>query len=132
MSEQDFKTKFKNSSQVLQSLFEDGKSPLSEHFLRWKLWSRWGELMGSSIAENSEPVGYYQKRLYVYVKNSSVMHHMYFLKKNMILKISKEFHPHFVKEIIYTLDKKSVPRESLQSESLKDNINKILQRDSED
>lgn len=132
MDELDYKTKFKISSQVLQSLFEDGKSPLSEHFLRWKLWSRWAELMGAGIAENSEPVGYHQKKLYVYVKNSSVMHHMYFLKKNIIMKIAKEFHPNFVKEIVYTLDKRSVPKESLQAESLKDNIDKILQRDSED
>ena len=128
----DYKTKFKMSSQVLQSLFEDGKSPLSEHFLRWKLWSRWEELMGESIAENSEPVGYYQKKLYVFVKNSSVMHHMYFLRQNMIRKIAKEFHRNFVKEIIFTLDKKSVPTESNQAESLKDNIDKILQRDSEE
>ncbi|MBL7544958.1 MAG: DUF721 domain-containing protein [Bdellovibrionaceae bacterium] len=132
MDELDYKTKFKVSSQVLQSLFEDGKSPLSEHFLRWKLWSRWKELMGDGIAENSEPVGYYQKKLYVYVKNSSVMHHMYFLKKNMLLKIAKEFHPTFIKEMIFTLDKKSVPRESLQSNALKEDIDKILQRDSED
>lgn len=132
MSENDFKSKFKASSQVLQSLFEDGKSPLSEHFLRWKLWSRWEELMGAGIAENSEPVGYYQKKLYVYVKNSSVMHHMYFLKKNMIQKISKDFHPKFINEIIFTLDKKSIPKESNQVESLKDNIDRILQRDAED
>jgi hypothetical protein len=132
MSEIDFKSKFKVSSQVLQSLFEDGKSPLSEHFLRWKLWSRWKELMGDGIAENSEPVGYHQKKLYIFVKNSSVMHHMYFLKKNMIQKIAKDFHPKFVKEIIFTLDKKSVPRESVDSESLKDNIDRILQRDTDE
>lgn len=132
MDEIDYKTKFKVSSQVLQSLFENGKSPLSEHFLRWKLWSRWKELMGDGIAENSEPVGYHQKKLYIFVKNSSVMHHMYFLKKNIIVKIAKEFHPTFVNDIIFTLDKKSVPRESLQSESLKENIDKILQRDAED
>lgn len=60
------------------------------------------------------------------------MHHMYFLKKNIIVKIAKEFHPTFVNDIIFTLDKKSVPRESLQSESLKENIDKILQRDAED
>ncbi|OYZ18109.1 MAG: hypothetical protein B7Y39_14170 [Bdellovibrio sp. 28-41-41] len=132
MDENDFKTKFKVSSQVLQSLFENGKSPLSEHFLRWKLWSRWKELMGDGIAENSEPVGYYQKKLYIFVKNSSVMHHMYFLKKNMIKKIAKEFHPTFVRDIIFTLDKRSVPRESIQSDSLKENIDKILQRDAEE
>tara|TARA_B110001454_G_scaffold219179_1_gene250861 strand:+ start:156079 stop:156477 length:399 start_codon:yes stop_codon:yes gene_type:complete len=132
MDEIDYKTKFKVSSQVLQSLFENGKSPLSEHFLRWKLWSRWKELMGDGIAENSEPVGYHQKKLYIFVKNSSVMHHMYFLKKNMIKKIAKEFHPTFVNEIIFTLDKRSVPRESIQSDTLKENIDKILQRDAED
>ena len=88
--------------------------------------------MGDGIAENSEPVGYHQKKLYIFVKNSSVMHHMYFLKKNMIKKIAKEFHPTFVKDIIFTLDKRSVPRESIQSDSLKENIDKILQRDAEE
>lgn len=128
----DYKSKFKISSQVLQTLFENGKSPLSEHFLRWKLWSRWKELMGESIAENSEPVGYHQKKLYVYVKNSSVMHHMYFLKHNMVKKIAKDFHPKFVKEIIFTLDKKSVPKEANRAEDLKENIEKILQRDADE
>ncbi|MCK6599549.1 MAG: DUF721 domain-containing protein, partial [Bdellovibrionaceae bacterium] len=100
----DFKTKFKISGQVLQNLFEGGNSPLSEHFLRWKLWSKWRDLMGTSIADMSEPVGYSDKKLYVYVKNPTMMHHMYFLKNNMVRKIQKDFHPHFINDIVFTLD----------------------------
>ena len=129
MDENDFKTKFKVSSQVLQSLFENGKSPLSEHFLRWKLWSKWKELMGPSISDSCEPVGYANKKLYVFVKNSTLMHHMYFLRGNMIRKIQKDFHKDFVKEIIYTLDRKKIPSDELEKEKLKQDLAQILSKD---
>lgn len=129
MDDIDLKSKFKNSGHVLQALFESGNSPLSEHFLRWKLWSQWKELMGEMIATNSEPVGYSHKKLYVYVKNSTMLHHMYFIRNNMLRKIKKDFHPSFVQEIYFTLDRKKVPHESDEQEKIKEDIQNILAKD---
>ncbi|NUM58821.1 MAG: DUF721 domain-containing protein [Bdellovibrionaceae bacterium] len=129
MDEMDFKTKFKISGQVLQNLFEGGNSPLSEHFLRWKLWSKWRDLMGTSIADMSEPVGYSDKKLYVYVKNPTMMHHMYFLKNNMVRKIQKDFHPHFINDIVFTLDRKKVPSSEIEKDKIKDSLSSILNKD---
>lgn len=129
MDEIDLKSKFKVSGQVLQNLFESGNSPLSQHFLRWKLWSKWRELMGASISDSCEPVGYANKKLYIFVKNSTMMHHMYFLKGNMIRKIQKDFHKDFVTEIVFTLDRKKIPSDEFQKEKLKDDLSQILTKD---
>ena len=89
MAEQDFKTKFRNSAQVLQSLFENGKSPLSEQFLRWKLWAQWQEIVGPSVGSTTEPVGISKGVLILWVKNSSWMQQLYFMK-NQIRRTIKE------------------------------------------
>lgn len=132
MDDIDLKSKFKVSGQVLQSLFENGKSPLSEHFLRWKLWSKWKDLMGDSISESCEPVGYSNKKLYIFVRNSTLLHHMYFLKGNMIRKIKKDFHKDFVNEIIFTLDRKKIPSDELEKEKLKNSLAQLIKNEEDE
>ncbi|MGZ3793192.1 MAG: DUF721 domain-containing protein [Bdellovibrio sp.] len=110
-------------SEVLQSLFENGKSPLSEQFMRWKLWAKWGEVVGPTIATNTEPVGFQRGVLYVWVRNSSWMQQMIFLKDPIRDTINKKFENNFVKYIKFTLDRRDVPNSN--QESFKDMIQKI-------
>lgn len=131
MDDIDLKSKFKVSGQLLQSLFEDGRSPLSENFLRWKLWSRWKVLVGNEIAAHSEPVGYNRKKLYIFVKNSSVLHHLYYLKGNILKRIKSDFHPTFVNDIIFTTDRKNIPSNSADSDGLKKQIEQLLGKDTD-
>lgn len=70
-----------NGGEVMRSLFEGGRSPLSEQFLRWKLWGRWKEYVGPTIAENSEPVGLVRGVLYIWVKHSVWMQQMVFFER---------------------------------------------------
>ena len=55
----------KGSDAVLQALFENGNSPLSAPFLRWKMWKKWPEYVGATIAEVTEPVGLEKGTLYI-------------------------------------------------------------------
>lgn len=124
MKESNYKPQFKGPSEVLQSLFENGHQSLSAQFLRWKLWMKWREVVGTSIADHSEPVAYYRGTLYVWVTSSAWMQQMHFLKDQIKATIEHKFHPTFVKNIRFTLDRRSVPQENV--EDFKNQIEKIM------
>jgi predicted nucleic acid-binding Zn ribbon protein len=124
------KKKFSVGSEVLQSLFENGKSPLSEQFMRWKLWARWEEVVGPTIAKNAEPVGFQRGTLYVWVRSSSWMQQMVFMRDPIRNTINQKFENNFVKYIKFTLDRRDVPNQD-QSE-FKDMIAKIAPENDND
>ena len=111
MRENDFKTKFKSSAEVLKSLFDDKKKGgvVSDQFLRWKLWMQWSELVGSSIAEYTEPVSYRDGVLWLWVKNSTWMQQMTFMSDSIKNVIEQKFRKGYVREIRFTLDRKALP-----------------------
>lgn len=117
------KKKLSLGSEVLQSLFENGKSPLSEQFMRWKLWAKWEEVVGPTIAKNAEPVGFQRGVLYVWVRNSSWMQQMIFMKDQIRDTINQKFDNNFVKYIRFTLDRHEVPQGD--ESDLKDIIRKF-------
>ncbi|MGE0633222.1 MAG: DUF721 domain-containing protein [Pseudobdellovibrionaceae bacterium] len=102
--------KLLDSSTVLQRLFEDGKSPLSAQFLRWKLWGRWSDYVGSTIAAQTDPVGYLDGTLYVWVSNATWMQHLSFVRSQMKTNINTKLGKSFVKDIRLTLDRRQVPK----------------------
>ena len=117
------KKKFAVGSEVLQSLFENGKSPLSEQFMRWKLWARWAEVVGPTIAQNAEPVGFQRGTLFVWVRSSAWMQQMVFMREHIKNTINQKFENNFVKYIKFTLDRREVPNQD-QTE-FKEMIQKI-------
>lgn len=117
--------KLTNSSAVLQSLFENGKSALSLQFLRWKLWMKWADYVGPTMAAASEPVGYSKGVLYIWVKNSSWMQQMVFMREPMAQKINNLLKFKYVYEIRLTLDRRSVPSDAQESEELRQHIASI-------
>lgn len=119
-------------SEALQGLFENGKSPLSQQFLRWKIWRKWAEFVGASIGEHSEPVGYVRGTLYVWVKNSTWMQQMVFMKNPIRDQINKKLGFNFVKNIHFTLDKMSVPKDAQEAKDLKESIAKLMINDNLD
>lgn len=123
------KSKLTLGSQVLQALFENGKSPLSVQFIRWKLWRKWPEIMGPTIAENCEPVGYKQGVLFLWVKNSTWMQQMVFMRDPMTKKINDHLKMRYVTEIRLTLDRRSVPADAQGQEDLKDSMATIIGED---
>lgn len=102
--------KLNSGSAVLQSLFEGKDSPLSEQFVRWKIWYSWSDYVGPMIAKCSLPVGYNKGTLFVWVKNSTWMHHMQFLRETLQEQINVRLGRPFVKKIWLTLDRHEVPQ----------------------
>ena len=110
MADQDYDPKFKSGTEVLQGLFENGKSPLSEQFLRWKMWARWEEIVGSTLSKSCEPVGLQWGVLVIWVPHSTVMQQMIFLKENILIAVRKAFPQMKIKDIKFTLDRKDMPQ----------------------
>ena len=95
---------------VLQSLFQNSKSELSDQFLRWKLWSFWPQIVGPTLAKSSEPVGYSKGCLYVWVDNSARMQEFSFIAGSMKEKINIYLEKKWVRQIKFTLDRRAVPK----------------------
>lgn len=78
--------------------------------MRWKLWAKWEEVVGPTIAKNAEPVGFQRGVLYVWVRNSTWMQQMIFMKDPIRDTINQKFENNFVKYIKFTLDRREVPQ----------------------
>jgi predicted nucleic acid-binding Zn ribbon protein len=120
------KPKISSGSEVLQALFENGKSELSVQFIRWKLWMKWSEFVGPTMGQVSEPVGYKDGTLFVWVKNSSWMQQMVFMREPLRDTINKKLEKYYVKEIRLTMDRNQVPADAETSDQLKDSISSII------
>lgn len=121
----DQKSRLLPVANVLQTVLGNGRSPLSEQFTRWKLWRCWPEVVGEQISKNTQPVGYYKGRLYIWVRSSTQMQELRFIVGDIKDQINKYLGKEYVKFIQFTLDMKSVPNESRGQDSLNEDFNKI-------
>ena len=103
------KSQLKDSSDVLQSLLANGKSPLAQGFTRWKLWSHWADVVGESMAKHSMPVDYYRGCLVVWVEGSARMQEMTYLVRPIKSKINEFLGRQWIRSIRFTTDKHHVP-----------------------
>ena len=110
MADEDFQNKFKTGTEVLQKLFESGNSPLSQQFIRWKMWSKWEQVVGPTLAKQTEPVGLQRSTLWIWVPHSTILHQMTFLKDNILTAVQKAYPQLKVTEIRFTLDRKHTPQ----------------------
>lgn len=101
--------KLTSGSSIIQNLFESKESPLSEQFVRWKIWYSWPDYVGDSMTRCCLPVGYDRGTLFIWVKNSTWMHHLHFMRESLQEKINSRLGRPFVKRIRLTLDRKEVP-----------------------
>lgn len=95
---------------VLQSLFQNSKSELSDQFLRWKIWSFWPQIVGPTLARCSQPVGYQKGRLYIWVDHSARMQELSFMVVDIRDKINQAVGKKWVRSIKFTLDRREVPK----------------------
>ena len=102
------KSQLTTSCDVLQVLFENGKSPISDQFLRWKLWRKWPEIVGT-ISEHSKPVGFDRGTLIVWAENSTWLQHMIFFRDVIKDNVNKFVGRDWVQRVHLTLDARSVP-----------------------
>ncbi|PIS10955.1 MAG: DUF721 domain-containing protein [Bdellovibrio sp. CG10_big_fil_rev_8_21_14_0_10_47_8] len=121
--------KISSGSEVLQALFENGKSALSVQFIRWKLWKKWPDYVGPSISQVSEPVGYHRGILYIWVKNSTWMQQLVFMREVIKDSINKKLDQPYVREVRLTLDRKSVPGDPIEAQQLKESLVQLMSED---
>ncbi len=118
------KSDLQTSDTVLQAILGNSKHPLARQFQRWKLWHKWPEIVGKNLANVSEPVGLYNDTLWVWVKNSTWMQELQFIKKPICDKVNQHVGEAFVKQVRFTLDRKSVPKLSESSPDLRNFLSK--------
>lgn len=120
----DFKEKFNTSAEVLHKLLEDKAGPVSDQFLRWKLWLSWKEVVGPTVSDNAEPIAYHNGVLWLCVKNSVWMQQMTFMIEPIKNSVNQKFRAGFVKEVRLTLDRKLTP--SSNDEDFKKNLKRFV------
>lgn len=107
------------ASKVLQTLLGNGKSPLSDGFLRWKIWRFWSQIVGPTLGGHCEPVGYNRGYLIVWVKSSARMQEIRFFEKTLRAKVNEHVGREWVRGVKFTLDRHGVARQDQVSEEFK-------------
>lgn len=98
-------------SSVLQSLLADGKSPLSDQFLKFKLVKSWKKIVGPTAAEASLPVSLRFSRLVIWVKSSTRLQEMRFMEEDLKRRINSYLGSEQIKEIRFTLERRRASSE---------------------
>ena len=124
MSEQDYRSKFNSSAEVLHKLLEGKTVPVSDQYLRWKLWLNWKDIVGPTVSEHAEPISYHHGVLWLWVKNSVWMQHMTFMVEPIRQSVNQKFKEGFVKEVRLTTDRRQTPQ--LTNEEFKTNLKKFV------
>lgn len=104
------------ATDVLEKVLLNNKSPLSDQFMRWKLWRKWPEVVGPTISAQSMPVGFVNGMLYVWVKNAVWMNEMLFLAAPIRDKVNAFVERSWVQQVRFTLNQHEVPKSSEDSE----------------
>lgn len=89
-------------SDILAGFLQDGKHPLSAQFLRFRVWKQWPEILGETLAEVSEPVGYNHGELLIWVKSPSWSHHLKLISPQIKQKLNDFVGEAWVKRITFT------------------------------
>lgn len=113
------KSELLEASKVLQTLLGNGKSALSDGFLRWKIWHFWPRIVGETMAKVCEPVGYDRGRLQIWVKSSARMQEIRFFEETLRKKVNEHVGREWVLGIRFTLDRHGVPGAGQVSEDFK-------------
>jgi hypothetical protein len=104
-----------HATDVLEKVLLNNKSPLSDQFMRWKLWRKWDEVVGPTISAQSMPVGFVNGMLYVWVKNAVWMNEMLFLAAPIRDKVNTFVERNWVQQVRFTLNQHEVPKTSEDS-----------------
>ncbi len=98
------------ASNVLQTVLANGKSALSDQFLRWKIWRLWPQIVGETLAKHCEPVGFERGRLYIWVKSSARMQEIRFFEATLKDKVNEHVGRLWARDIRFTLDRRGIPQ----------------------
>lgn len=76
----------------------------------YRIWQAWDEVVGSTIARNAQPVRLNEKRLVVAVRNSSWMHELSMLSRDLVGRCNDWMGRDVISEIFLVVGKIEQPR----------------------
>ena len=88
MSENKRNKKLDSVAQVLQGLFENSKSPLSEGFQRYRLEQEWSTVIAGPLGQCTRPVDFNKGLLTIAVSNASLLTELQFFRQEIITKVN--------------------------------------------
>lgn len=133
-----YKPKFRKKSHltaandVLLSLLQVGKLPISDQYLRWQIWYKWPEVIGAELSEQCEPVDFFKGKLTIWVEHSVFIQQLNFIKDSMVDKINAYVGKPWVTSIAFTLNRKKVPTRAEAPEDLKKFLSNELPSEGEE
>lgn len=80
--------KLNPAAEVLQRLFENSKSPLSEGFQRYRLEQQWSQVVGPQMSRFTRPVDIHKGQLVIAVNNSSLLTELQFFREEILTKVN--------------------------------------------
>jgi hypothetical protein len=89
---------------VLQSLLENGKSPLSPGYTRWRLEQEWVQVVGEQLSQNTLQVGYEKGTLLVWVPHPSWIQQLKFFEHDIVKKVNDYLGFFYASRLRFTLD----------------------------
>ena len=101
MSQERSKQEFVHISGILTELLKKYRSEPDGDLAR--VWQLWDSIVGEAIAENAKPAAFKGNLLLVYVNNSTWVHHLQFLKEDIIAKINAAMGKTLVEEIKFKI-----------------------------
>lgn len=97
------KDSLRSAADVVQSLFQNSKSQLSDGFLRYKLELGWREVVGETLVANTRPTQFRDGVLTIAVSNSGWVHHLQFFREEIISKVNAYVGKTWVTEVKYVV-----------------------------
>lgn len=94
--------------QVLQQVV--ARLGLSRKLDDYRIWQAWDEVVGSTIARNAQPVRLNEKRLVVAVRNSSWMHELSMLSRELVTRCNDWMGREVIGEIFLVVGKVEAPK----------------------
>lgn len=98
------KKRLTSAIDVLQSLFENGKSPLSSQYVFWRLKDDWEGAVGPTVAHNCTPSRFFRGTLYLSVKHPVWIQQLRFMTGEIKLGVNKYVGHEWVHEIKYFVE----------------------------
>jgi predicted nucleic acid-binding Zn ribbon protein len=63
----------------------------------------WDKIVGDIIAENTRPAAFKEKTLLVHVNSSPWLHHLYFLKEEIVQKVNDALNEDVIEDILFKI-----------------------------
>jgi predicted nucleic acid-binding Zn ribbon protein len=76
-----------------------------------QVWRRWNGVVGKAIAENAQPAAFKGRILLVYVSNSTWLHQLQFLKKEILSNLNADLAKTAIEEIKFKIGPIEVPKD---------------------